>query len=736
MNEQEIENQIKAITGNEPVLEELYTLLDAEEAIAFVGAGASAGLWPLWDEFLTGFVDRSLKLGKITQPEADYFKKDASQNPLETAQQLRNKIGDRDYFEYLQETFKDKISPQTNGAFTLTHKALLQLPIHNYLTLNYDAGLTNARAALYPKATTSYFFWDQEEARRIRERGHKRQVLHAHGRHDRIDSIILTLDDYRKAYDNRAFVRLLNEVFNSERLIFVGFGMTDPYIKQLFNNITKDTKTSPFQHIAFIGLDETEMKVAHLHRERVEMIYGARVLFYPTENHHQALTDWLAMLVEKYSKSSTSQTAEETKPIPALPEVKATIKDNYVHKPTNDENFKGRIEDFATLNRWANDPGTRTIAITGIGGQGKTAMTGRWLKEERKENLAQVPVFYWSFYLDLDVEKFLNRVVKFCQPIRPVIGKPEPISFIISVVQKARLLFVLDGLEVLQEDAASPNHGKINHPLLNAFLQNWVRVQHKGLMILTSRFHFPQLARYRGVGFHQLDLVRLSKADGVSLLRKLSILGDDEILENYVEKLNGHPLALRVLASAVKRSCHGDISQCKSEQILFEGGEGKLSEKLQHLLSFYASQLKDGQKELLGIISLFKRPVEIKSFVTLLGKMKSLKDTPLAKADASTVEQQLNLLIDDFLIEKTDEGITTHPVIRDYFRAGNKITGTRREVADFLKERPGAERPKNIEEVRDLVEAVQLLCDEGEVKAAHDLYLARLSEGGYGFNIL
>ena len=156
MNRQDVENQIKAIAGNEAVLKELYKLLDAEEAIAFVGAGASAGLWPLWDEFLTGFVEHSLKLGKITQDEADFFENDASQNPLETAQQLRNKIGDRDYFEYLRETFKDKTSTHTDDAFTLTHKALLQLPIHNYLTLNYDAGLTNARPVTIARSSPKH----------------------------------------------------------------------------------------------------------------------------------------------------------------------------------------------------------------------------------------------------------------------------------------------------------------------------------------------------------------------------------------------------------------------------------------------------------------------------------------------------------------------------------------------------------------------------------------------------
>jgi tetratricopeptide (TPR) repeat protein len=270
---------------------------------------------------------------------------------------------------------------------------------------------------------------------------------------------------------------------------------------------------------------------------------------------------------------------------------------------------------------------------------------------------------------------------------------------------------------------------------LNSFFQNWLRFPHKGLIILTSRFHFPQLARYSGVGFHQLDLVRLSKEDGVSLLEKLNVYGEQNLLEMYVEKLHGHPLALRVLASTVKRCCYGDLTKFKDEGIQFGGDEDRLSQKLEHLLSFYEKQLRGGQRELLGIISLFKRPVETGSFVTLLHKMKSLKNTPLANADIDTVEQQLNLLIDDFLIEKTEEGITTHPVIRDYFRSKYKITGARREVADFLRARPGDGRPKNIEEVRDLVEAVELLCDEGEFNAADDLFNSRLVEGGFGYDV-
>ena len=59
MNLQSVEDDIRAIPGNGPVLEKLYEILEVEEAIALVGAGASAGLWPLWNDFLNGFIEHS-----------------------------------------------------------------------------------------------------------------------------------------------------------------------------------------------------------------------------------------------------------------------------------------------------------------------------------------------------------------------------------------------------------------------------------------------------------------------------------------------------------------------------------------------------------------------------------------------------------------------------------------------------------------------------------------------------
>jgi len=742
MSWQEVEQQIRDIPGNGPVLEKLCDLLESGEAIALVGAGASAGLWPLWDKFLEGMVEYAVSHDKnINQEEAEFLKEQASTIPLEIAQQLRNKMGEKLYFELLQKTFSDsdKKSSQTGGVFTATHQALMQLPLQNYLTLNYDVGLSNAKARLYPESRDNYRFWDQDEAREILETNKtdpNRLILHAHGRIDRQDSIILTLDDYRKAYDVSAFVRVLDALFAFKRLLIVGFGLSDPYIKQLFNNINKDF-TKSLNHIAFIGLNEKEMKTASLRREQVEMIYGAEIIFYPSENNHQALTTWLEALAEKSKESPGADIAEKTEPIKTPASLKKVLADNYVHKPTDDENYQGRVNEIATLNRWGKDPSTKIIGITGIGGQGKTSLVGHWLKKKRNKELENMPVFYWSFYEDLDIQKFFKKLSEYLLAVFQPAVKMEPLQFVLAAVREIRVMLVLDGLEVIQEeDDNRHHHGFFKDPLLLQFIRDWGRYPHQSLMILTSRFSYPELSRFSGVSFHQLNLVKLSNEDGAALLERLGLwTKEKKTLYEYAEKLYGHPLLLRVLAATVNRGHAGRLDEFDGSLFLDALPDERLEEKFKHMFEFYEQQLHDGQKELLGIISLFKRPIEIKSFLPLVKDMKSLKGTDLEGSDDYVIQQQIDVLIKDFLVEKTREGITCHPVIRDYFRETLKIGGVKKEAADFLIKRPGSNIPQTIEEVRDLVDAVVLLCEAGEFKAAMNLSNSRLAGGGYDFDV-
>ena len=317
-----IEDQIKAIPGNEAVLTELLTLLDNGEGIALVGAGASAELYPLWTSFLNGLVNFGEQHGRIEQAAATYYKSAAENSPLETAEQIKTDIGDKLFFKFLKDTFKDKKSKQTDKNYTLTHKALLELPINNYLTLNYDPGLTNARADLYPESSSSYWIWEDEEVIEIGQNNMEKAILHAHGRFDKKDSIVLTLNDYRKVYKEGAYLRLLNTLFAVKKILFVGFGMTDPYIKELFNQVNRDFQQTDLGHIALIGLAKDEMANARFLRQKVELVFGAKILFYPSENYHQALSDWLLAMANRPAKKKVKFKKEWINPFIPYFEIK------------------------------------------------------------------------------------------------------------------------------------------------------------------------------------------------------------------------------------------------------------------------------------------------------------------------------------------------------------------------------------------------------------------------------
>ncbi|HEX3528542.1 MAG TPA: hypothetical protein VH988_15865 [Thermoanaerobaculia bacterium] len=57
-------DDILKIPGNRPVFEDLQRLLALNKAIAFVGAGASAGMYPLWGEFIGKLADYAVEQGR------------------------------------------------------------------------------------------------------------------------------------------------------------------------------------------------------------------------------------------------------------------------------------------------------------------------------------------------------------------------------------------------------------------------------------------------------------------------------------------------------------------------------------------------------------------------------------------------------------------------------------------------------------------------------------------------
>jgi len=132
------------IPGNAAVIEKLKETIESGEAIAFVGAGASAGHYPLWDELINKLAKEVLDRDKVDQAGYEYWIINASKRPHQVVRGIRDKLGSNLFGNSLREIFRPKVG--SNGyKFTQTHEKLLKIPFKGYVTTNYDPGLLEAR---------------------------------------------------------------------------------------------------------------------------------------------------------------------------------------------------------------------------------------------------------------------------------------------------------------------------------------------------------------------------------------------------------------------------------------------------------------------------------------------------------------------------------------------------------------------------------------------------------------
>jgi hypothetical protein len=157
------------------------------------------------------------------------------------------------------------------------------------------------------------------------------------------------------------------------------------------------------------------------------------------------------------------------------------------------------------LSRCAADPRVRVIAVIGIGGLGKTALVGHWLKGRGAGRQVR-GLFGWSFKANRSVADFRRTLAEFA-----VRRDADPVP--------APLVVVLDALEVLQQapgDLAASAAGP-------STVSSWTTTcapfsmpsagWSTGACVLTSRFPFADLAALEALD-DAADALTLARASG------------------------------------------------------------------------------------------------------------------------------------------------------------------------------------------------------------------------------
>ena len=255
----------------------IQTLLDPG-AVAFVGAGVSveAG-YPTWKDLLERFHEKAIELQvKATPRELEQIGR--MDDLLWRAEEYRRLLDPTAYTALMWDFFR----PRPRAAAP-TAAALAKLPFKHYLTTNYDPLLETACASEDKHLKVIEWTQSAEVQQFLRNVNLKeRHFVYLHGRFNKPESIVLSERDYVRRYaTSDETPRKLFTLFATQRLVFVGFSLSDPDLAFVLRSVNAAFSAIEAQHflLAPIGLSEDES----VHRRKFRGKHGVNPVFFISE---------------------------------------------------------------------------------------------------------------------------------------------------------------------------------------------------------------------------------------------------------------------------------------------------------------------------------------------------------------------------------------------------------------------------------------------------------------------
>ncbi|NEP51497.1 MAG: NACHT domain-containing protein [Moorea sp. SIO3C2] len=357
----------------------------------------------------------------------------------------------------------------------------------------------------------------------------------------------------------------------------------------------------------------------------------------------------LRLVLESVSKPSSS-IPEQTDSSPLL---KLDLSDApYV------SDFYGRTNELAQLEQWIVTDKSPLVAILGITGIGKTALSVK-LVEQIKDQFEYV--IWRTLNHTPSVEELLSDLIQFLSnhqenPSSTTLN--NLVSRLMYYLNQHRCLVVLDQVEAILDAGQSSGIYKEAYQGYGNLLQSIGDKRHQSCLLLITQ-EPPQEVKelvIRQGRIREFQLKGLRNQDAKALLSKYrfskSVHGLGQLIDNY----KGHPLALKIAVRTIQNCHNGKISD-------FIQGSLFISDLLLSLLDKQFSHLSDFEQELMHYLAMANEPVSTQH---LLAEFSSSPNRA-----SSEIKTSLNNLLQRSLIEKNSQDFgevffTLDPVIKKY----------------------------------------------------------------------
>lgn len=213
--------------------EELLEHFSQDLGVFFVGAGLSVGAgFPDWSKLLSQLIDKGVTNGRISDEKKKEYEI-LSEDPtkaLMLAEELKLDLGTL-FTRHMEDLFQNSSKKPTAN-----HDYIVKTKGSMIITINYDNLLEKSYNNVYHEHPNIFIYSQSREAANNfwKERFF---ILKAHGDAQRdVETLILSQRDYRKTlYKEAGYRSLLQTIFTTKSIFFVGVSMNDPEFNQLLD---------------------------------------------------------------------------------------------------------------------------------------------------------------------------------------------------------------------------------------------------------------------------------------------------------------------------------------------------------------------------------------------------------------------------------------------------------------------------------------------------------------------
>lgn len=308
--------------------------------------------------------------------------------------------------------------------------------------------------------------------------------------------------------------------------------------------------------------------------------------------------------------------------------------------------FYGRTEELATLNQWVLQDHCRLIAIIGIAGIGKTALSVKLAKQIQDEFEY---VVWRSLHHPKPVQDTLAALIQALSNQQDLV-LPETVegrvSWLIDHFRKYRCLVVFDGTESILQSGELAGVYREGYQGYGELFRRIGQEPHKSCLLLTTQEKLSEVSLLEG----ETLPVRSFKLGGLGeaarlILKEKGLSGEknwDELIRGY----RGNPFLLKLVAITIQEVFEGSVTDFLSTTLFTHD----VSDFIEEILE----RLSDLERQILYQIAAKKAAVSLKE---LQRKLTDVSPQALMRGVASLRQRSL--------VERTVDGFTLPPAVME-----------------------------------------------------------------------